>query len=459
MSARVKVLLGIVIALAGARVLVALTRPSAEHGIGSLVVKIDPSKVAGIALERSGKRLLLERDPKSPTGWVVATAHGKVPARKGAPDSLLTRLRGWRRERLAGRDRAQHAEWHVTDDLARRITLRDEAGKVLLDLLVGRITGIDTDRARERGFNVAVDELGLLVRKAGEDEVVVVGDFVTRHLEPAPAWWFLRPLVAGEPDAVRALTHTGQAGSFTLALRPRPARLQGDRRPPDPARSYGLLTNVYLLEPKGAAPQGTTPPPGAATTVRVVTRQGASSLTLWPVGERWFARSERLGAATVEVKPHEAKQIAAATREGLIQERLLTLNPGDLRRLHWERATEELSLARDTRDFSWAATLTGPARPLTSRRHPRSGMLAVLEQIIKLPVARWEVDASKIDPAFAGALERLVLKRRGQKPVVLELGQVVGGLRAVRGKALPLPAWIEEAELQKRWTALRGLAE
>ena len=56
-------------------------------------------------------------------------------------------------------------------------------GALIAELLVGRITGVDRDLARDTGYNVDTDGLGLFVRLADQRRVV------RRPWRRRRSWW------------------------------------------------------------------------------------------------------------------------------------------------------------------------------------------------------------------------------------------------------------------------------
>ena len=479
MSLRLRVLLGMVIALAAARTLLAVVA-DAPLALELPVASYDPAQVQRIVLRRATQsavaELTLERASDSKTGWVVAS-HGRIPALARAPDALLERIASWRRQRLVGDDPARHADWQVAETRGRRVRLEGASGAVLADLLVGLPSGIDRDAVKHLGGRVETEKLGLLVRPAGGDAVFEVIDFLTRELEPSPRFWFLRPLLDGSRDDVTRLTVTRTEGALTLIVDGQgPGRFEGDPRPPDPHAAFGLLTWLYALEAIGPGPSD--PPPADATRFTIACRglEAPQQVAIWSRDARWFMT---LDGFTVEVPAFDAKRLYATRLEALVRTRLIALGGSNLRRAHWlPTSGEEVSLIRRLGiperslgrspsigpptpeqlaiDHSFVAVVTGAQRPLAWAIHPLNDLRPLAERLTTIEVKRWATEEEVAD-ALSRPLGRLLLHGRDADRVELVVGQEQGGLRAVRCDVVPTPAWLDERALQSLLRDLRAL--
>jgi hypothetical protein len=449
MSLRVRVLAGLVVALAVIRAVLFVTE--AQGPVDRSLLRFDSAKVARIVLSQGSERLVIEEDSLKDGRWRVAS-RGDLPVLEGAPQQLIARLRDWRSERTVGSASDRYADWGVSDALGRRVRLEDRDGAVLADVLVGRITGIDRDLARESGFNVDSSKLGLYVREAGQAEVVVVNDFASETLGPNARAWFLRPLVRGEATTVVRVSLSRKDEAFTLRLKPDPAAFVGDARPPDPPKVFGFLQGLFRLEILGPA-EGATPPD--ATRLRVDLNDGSSqALTLWE-GEdkRWFVEA---GALRAEVPAHIAQGVAATRANDLAQRKLVRYGYQDLRRLYWITDDDEISLRRHHEDRRWYASRTGPNRALVGRQHSRDAVDPLAKLVTALEVTRWDAGAAD---SFASPYARVILfDRRGDR-LELTLGELRGGERALKLSSVPVPGWIPAEFAERLGNAFKALAD
>jgi hypothetical protein len=223
---------------------------------GSLV-SFNPQAVHKVTVSRAQRPpIVLERRGSE---WVVASHRG-YPARPGRVDATLQRVLGWKRERLAGA--ANVGGFAITPDRAITIELEDEKGRPVASdpqgrpvsaVLVGSLTGVDTESARQHGGNLDPHSIGRYVRAAPDESVFVVNDFVSGELEPEPGEWLDRPLVSAEEGKVRALVLAGRDGApLGLQFDPRDPRTS-EGRPLDLERARALLRDVLSLAPTDVA--------------------------------------------------------------------------------------------------------------------------------------------------------------------------------------------------------------
>src|SRR5581483_1179485 len=163
--------------------------------------------------------------------WVVASAKS-FPARAGKVDQLLARIRSWKRERTAG-EAKNHEQFSVTREKGIGVRIEDFAGAPLADILVGALTGLDPEEARNKGGNVDTSRIGRYMRLADEDPVYVVSDFVTGELEPDPQEWLERPITGGDESKAKSLVtplRNGETLAFALDP-PFPRMATANQRP------------------------------------------------------------------------------------------------------------------------------------------------------------------------------------------------------------------------------------
>jgi hypothetical protein len=301
----VVVLAGLVVALACARGLVALVdAPDARPGA---LVELDPAEVARVVLSRGARRLVLER---SGAGWLVRDGARSAPALPRV-DALLARVRAWRRDRPAGADPSRHAAHGVDDEGARGLRLEAQDGRVLADLLVGRIAGIELADSAARGGAVDTTRLGLFARVRGDDATWVVNEFFTRELEPDPDAWLAPPFFGLARDVTRVVV-----GALILTLGEDGGRVEGDARAPDPLKVHALVGAVLGLAPTTLGGDGDRPPADALR-VQVTTRDGSvREARVWrvPPSTRALALSS---GSVIELDPRTVERLLARLREGV----------------------------------------------------------------------------------------------------------------------------------------------
>lgn len=447
MSIRCRLLTALVATLLAARILLVVSAP--EAAADRTLLSFDPGAVARITLARGPQEVVLARAPDSDDLWRVAS-HGDLPAREGAPAALLARLATWRSERVAGSSPDRFSDWQVTPEAAQRVRLEGADGLLLAELFVGRMTGIDRDLARDAGFNLESDQLGLFVRVAGREEVVVVNDFITDALEPRARNWFVRPLVRGEPNTVRRLVVRRDTDHLDVRLLPRPGELVGDGRPPDPTKLYAMVQNLFRLEALGPA----APRPARVSDVVVELVGGdTQAISLWSQGDRWFAATRGFEA---EVSRYPAERLARADADGLSLRKVIRFGHHELHRLHWIGRDAEIAVVRDHVKLTWYATRTGSAQPLRGRPHAdRDAALPLTKLIAGLEVARWDAGAAA---SLRDPTARVVLVHGGRERLELTLGDVVGGEQAIRLSTATVPGWIATDAVDTLRAAFDGLA-
>ncbi len=419
MSDRVRALLGLVAALLLVRGGLWLAgREPAE--VGRALLAFDPAAVARVRLSHGAEALVLER---TDGGWRLAS-HGDLPAREGAVEALLARLREWRVERVAGDDPAHHEEWFLTEARARRIVLEAEGGAQLAEVWVGKVTGIDPDAPKTGETDLDVADLGLVVRARsgpGElpDRALVVSAFVTRQLDPEPRTWLPHPLVGGTADEVSRLAFAPPgAPAFAFELTP-PRFVEPSPVAPaplDPLAARALVQRLYLLEALGPAPGGE--PPASAVRVEVARADALDVLRLWEQDGAWLL--ERGDGLRVRVRSAAAAALASARAATLVRERLFLIAASDVREVHWSGEGFALALTKSER--GWQVEGAGGRVVLSAERG-----LALARRLAELEAAGWQA-SDGVPPAT----ERLRVVTRGGIEHVAELGPGPQGATAAR---------------------------
>lgn len=210
------VLLAIFLGLCG--LLLSLERPWATDRFEEAAARrrapifpgLDPSKAAKIELRQGKEEVVLARGAD---GWRVATL-ANFRANEDAVARLLDRIRAMTKGDLVTTDRANHAKYRLADADAPRITLRDEAGAVLADLLQGRP---EFDRNEADASGGRLSSLDCYVRPAGADEVYRVAEF--QPIEPLRASdWIPRNLYRFDVAAIHTLSISGTSLAERIEL-------------------------------------------------------------------------------------------------------------------------------------------------------------------------------------------------------------------------------------------------
>lgn len=442
MSPRLKVLLGLVVALAAALGALRLLRPG--YRPAGLLVDAAPARVARVELFRAGRPpLVLVKQEQ----WRVES-HGGLPAR--GVDELLARLLSWRRERLASTEPSAWASQQVDDATARHVRLWGVAGEPIADLRVGGITGIEAEDIRDKGSALDTSRLGLFVRRADEPETWVVTEFVTRELEPDPRTWFMRPFTPPPRESLRRLRFERGLERFSVALAfDRPLVLEREGQPPvpaDPQMVGGLLVGLESLETIAAAPAGAAPPTdamrlsidtGEAGDAPLLVTGETLELTAWMDRERALLQVK--GGPALEVTRLTGERLARLAAADLVRRRVLSFQPSDLNRLELRGPT--------TRTVTRSGGEWRAAGPL-----PPGAIDPALERLGKLEVVAWDPSAPLPPP---GSPELHWATPRGDLGA-LRFGAEAGGRRAVAIQGLP-PGWVDAAAAAELLRALEAL--
>jgi hypothetical protein len=396
-------------------------KDTTEATAGGPIVPFDPAGVAKITLSREGKRsLVVSRAAQG--AFVVATAKG-FPARAGKVDATLKRLLNWRKLRIAG-DKTSHEQFAVTPEKGISIKLQDFTGAVIGELIMGSLTGVDSELARQMGGKLDPGTMGRLVRRVGEDEVYVVQDFVTGELEPDPAEWIDRPLFgAGEEARVRTLT-IKRGPELLVVHRDAPYLRLADGRPADPDRVGALvreLTNVWATDTADAdddAKVGLNPPRLA---IQAELNDGARPIVLFLGDEIAPTSTAALPAYAARIPDRPgpllvpAQAVAAlnsATAESLALAKLLgEKSPGTIQHATLHEGSRSIAIARDAN--GWAATIAVAGSSSVVRKLDGVEGEALRQRVFvaltSLPIAAFDPKApyghGLQQPAFSVSLE------------------------------------------------------
>lgn len=390
-------LVAAVVVLALASGWLALTSVGQDGHVGQVVVSFDPSLAQVVEIQRGEQTLRLERRG---SGWVAAS-EGGVAAEAAKVESLLARLRGWRRERLVGRNPAQHAEFGVDAPHARRIRIlgaKDHTGlaPLLSEVWVGRMTGVAKDLLREANDQIDTKTIGVFVRaRQGRSrqsepgpETWVVNDFVGSLLDPTPSRWFVAP-ISGRPQEVTRLEVRGPQGAHAIQFSPA-VRLEKDPRPLDPILTRQALGALFLLR---ASAHAAGPIPADALQVVIERGDSHETVRLWNRGGTWFLARPGLipssaeGAVAVE-GGDLTRLTRLATPNLLLRKRLIRAPLARAVRVHWRSEHTERSFLNH-RSQGWEAVLTGQRTPLQTRRLATSALQPVIHALSGLEAVSW----------------------------------------------------------------------
>ncbi len=221
-----------------------------EFHPGDPLVAFEPAGVAKVILTRPNKKpLVLARTQGG--SWVVATAKD-FPVRPNKVEQTLARMKTWKRDRIAG-DAGVHDKFSATKEKGISIKVEDFAGETLSEVIIGSLTGVDTEEARKNSGNLDPKTMGRYMREAREDTVYVVSDFVTGEFEPDDQEWFERPITGGDESKVVRLAVKRRTGEqFMVAFDAPYPRLAGpEPRPVDVDKARAIAREVvqaYAVE-------------------------------------------------------------------------------------------------------------------------------------------------------------------------------------------------------------------
>lgn len=396
MSRRVLILGAAVVLLLALRGWLALTARPVGDGVGAPLIVVEQARIAGLELVRGETRVRIVRHGSD---WILPEAGG-LAADTQRVQALVARVCGWRRERRASGDPAQHGSFGVDPAKARRIRLlgaKDHTGlePVLAEVWVGKITGVAADLLREKNDQIDTEDLGVFVRardaRRAEAEpgpvTWVVNDFLGNLADPSLRRWIARPLLPGRPQEVTLVDVRSPSGRF--AYRFPEGSLEGDTRPLDRNRVRASLGSLYLLRAIGPAPS---PAPPEALQLRVAGGQAKVALALWSQGDRWFLTRPGLAPgrpqAGVEVSAEDAERAARlGDPSALLRQRVFAVPLERASRVHWRRGGLERSWVR--RSGTWDAIQTGPRTPLQARQVSSASLIPLWQRLAALEAKTW----------------------------------------------------------------------
>lgn len=236
-------------------------RESERTPLAGSLLTFNTTAVRKLTIARSGKTpIVLER---TAAGWVVAS-HKGYPARGGRVDGIIQRLASWKRERLAG-EKASQTKFGVTSETGISVKLEGEQGRAIGELVVGSLSGVDSEDARANGSHIDPSKIGRYVRVLPDDSIYVVSDFVTGELEPEPSEWLERPAGGTEEGKVRGIQISHRLGAVVaFHLDPQDARL-ADNRPIDLEKARPIVRQILGLAPADVCVNEDDPRLGLAT--------------------------------------------------------------------------------------------------------------------------------------------------------------------------------------------------
>ena len=434
---------------------------------GSLL-SFNPTAVHKLTLTRSGRTpIVLER---TPAGWVAAS-HKGYPTRGGQVDRLLQRLAGWKRERVAG-EQASQAKFGATRETAISIELEGEQGHSIGELLMGSLTGIDSEVARKENGHVNPDSIGRYVRVPPDDSVYVVSDFVTGELEPEPLEWLERPADPSEESKVRGVQIAHRLGDIVaFHLDPMDPRLL-DNRPIDGDKARAIARQIISLPPADVclndddprlgltAPRATidlvlegNPSPTRLLVGDEVAGTGSATYPGFspPTAEKWgplvpVRISGRPGAVLVQSSSVDA--ILGAKSDPLVLTHALSPRPDGVTRLELTRDGRTITLEQE--GGTWTVNVAG----LLASSHKLEGdadnaarTRAIAAATTGLAIAGFDRNAGVTSPpghGLANPVVKLVLDvgkmTHHELAIALAEGDVAWAKRADIPCAMALPA-------------------
>jgi hypothetical protein len=464
MNERLRWLTSIVLALAfldGSLALLDRREEKAhEYHAGDPLVAFEPAGVAKVTLTRPNKKpLVLARTQGG--SWVVATAKD-FPVRPNKVEQTLARMKTWKRDRIAG-DSAVHDKFAVTKDKGISVKVEDFAGQTLSEVIIGSLTGVDTEEARKNSGNLDPKTMGRYMREAREDAVYVVPDFVTGEFEPDDMEWFERPITGGDEAKVVQLAIKRRSGEqFLVSFTPPFPRLAGpEPKPVDADRARAIAREVlqaYAVDTIDGDDKslGLQPP---ALIAEVVLSDSPRPVQLLvgdvappssTVAASYVARvPEKPGPLLV---PQSAlAQVMSATSDSLLLQHVFgekaASNVSKLSLREGPKTTTVTKLGNDWNVSYVASGMTAAPRKLDPAQDAKR--LRAFTAALQLPVAQF-------DPAGVGAHglgppsgELKVELNNGQEKHELQLGTGEGSLFWVRRSdlgcalAVPVESWLE----------------
>ncbi len=116
-----------------------------------------PKTVPGSSADGAGAAAAIDLQRKG-TAWDVLIQGTAFPALTSRIDTFLEQLAGLKKARIASTDPQAWAAFEVDKDKSRRVVLKDGAGKVLVDLYVGKTApGTQGSYVRREGSNEVVE--------------------------------------------------------------------------------------------------------------------------------------------------------------------------------------------------------------------------------------------------------------------------------------------------------------
>jgi hypothetical protein len=183
-----------------------------NHTFNSQIISIDTAKVSAITIFSKGKKDPIELN-KSGDKWQVNVGNKKYNADENYLKNIVMTLGTLEATRVAAKNKANWAEYEVTDSLATHVMVK-EGKKVTADLYIGKFTYKQPENA-----NPYMQQRGTLtsfVRLAGEKEVYAVDGLLSMAFNRDVNDFRDHTIIKGEKDKWTKLTFIRPDGPFYL---------------------------------------------------------------------------------------------------------------------------------------------------------------------------------------------------------------------------------------------------
>ncbi|MFN7975054.1 MAG: DUF4340 domain-containing protein [Acidobacteriota bacterium] len=186
----------------------------------------DVGKVSDVILAQQEKTLELK---KTGDRWVVASMND-YPANEGQITQLVSAVRQWKIEARVG---LKSEDYMVDDKKGTRVTLKEDTGKVIADLVTGKIAGFDAKEAQRHGGQVDTESFGIYVRRADSQDVYFMKGLFLGTFSPDPTSYIDR--MVNNFDAAKATQFSATCGDKKMSIAKQGAdwAMAGLSYPPD----------------------------------------------------------------------------------------------------------------------------------------------------------------------------------------------------------------------------------